>query len=259
MRAKKGRRKIVVDDDTYYWNVKEDDDYFYEKKLIVIDENGSSVLTRCYSLADAAMEDCWHKGRISAITPAVVRGEILEEKAINLKRAILDEIKYKESPQNWKRMREIDRPEIIAGIGLDVEDEILLCIRQIAINLYSRTIIDLPTQNVLLDDQVSVVQKNKEGNKYLPFGPLKQEISCLEWNSATRTAENQRGDKICCYSFYPQFIYFQPAGEDCLQPEINKECVRLNKTNVYNKYAFSASGDYFVAAEKKHLIIWKRE
>lgn len=259
MRAKKGLRKIVVDDDTFYWKVNEDEDYFYRKILTVFNETGSPFLRHSYSLEDTVAKGCLQKERISEITPAMVRRAILEERKINLNRAILDGIPYKDSPKNWKRMMEIEQPELIAGIGLDPVDEVLLCIRQITINSYRRTIIDLRTQNVLRDDQVIEVQKKEENNTYLPFAPLKREIPSLEWSPLARNAENQRGDKICCYPYHSQFIYFQPAGEDCLQPEFNKECVRLNKTNPYNKYAFSATGNYFVVAEKNKLTIWKRE
>lgn len=258
MRAKKGLRKIVVDGDTYHWKVKEDGIYFYVKLLTVLDENGSCVFTRRYS-PDDTVTDSPYEGRIPVITPTVVRSAILEEKVFGQKRAILDQITYKESPQYWKRVKEIYQPELIAGIGLDLEEEMLVCVRQLKIDQYRRTIIDLQTLNILLEDMVIAVPKNKDRNTYQPFGPLRQEIPCLEWSPAARIAENQNGDKICCYPFYSQCIYFQPAGGDCLRTELNKGCVKLNKNNVYNKFGFSASGNYFIAVERNNLIIWKRE
>lgn len=247
MRAKKGLRKVVVDSVTYYWKVTEETD-FYTKRLIVLDERGSCVLTRHYYI----------EGTIPIITPAVVRNAIFEEKELDQKRAILNQVPYKEAPNYWMRIQEIYRPELIAGIGFGLEEDILVCIYQIKIDEYRRTITDLQTGNVIFQDLVSTVPKNKENNTYLPFGPVRQEISCLEWSPDVRIAENQRGERICCYSFYSQFIYFQPVGADCLETKFQKECVRLNKINVYNKYGFSASGNFIVVAERNNLIIWKR-
>lgn len=218
MGAKKGLRKIVVDGGTYYWKVREDEEYFYVKVLIVFSENGSCVLSHRYSLDTVTEGLCrsTYENRIPIITPAVVRSAILEERGFDLKRMILDQIKYKVSPNHWKRVKEIYLPEHIAGIGMDLEEEVLVCVCQIKIDLYRRMIIDLQTRNVLLEDMVFDVPKNKENKTYLPFGSLKREIPFIEWSHVARTVENQRGDRICCYSFYSQFIFFsQPVRIVC--------------------------------------------
>lgn len=250
MRAKKGLRKIVVDTATYYWKVTEDSSYFYKKELLVLDESGSCVFMRRYSLDE---------NRIPIITPSVVRKAILEEKEFDQKRAILDLLNNKESLNQWKCVKEIQQPEIILGIGFDLKEDVLICIRQININSYQRTIFDLQSLQVLFEDWVASIPKNKQNSAYLPFGPLTHEIPFFEWSPIARTVENQSGDKLCCYPFYSQYVYFQPSGEDCLQTEHNKGCVRLNKTNIYNKFGFSTSGTYFVVVEKSILMIWKRE
>lgn len=156
-------------------------------------------------------------------------------------------------------MKEIQQPEIILGIGFDLKEDVLICIRQINIDSYQRTIFDLQSLQVLFEDRVASIPKNKQNSTYLPFGPLKHEIPFFEWSPIARTVQNQSGDQLCCYPFYAQYVYFQPSGEDCLQTEHNKGCVRLNKTNIYNKFGFSTSGTYFVVVEKNILMIWKRE
>lgn len=261
IRAGKGLRKIVIDEEIYYWKVQEDDDYYYARELTVLDEAGKLFLIRYYSFDKKGMESSsrdLYEGHKLAITPSIVRNEILEEKEFNQKRAILDLIEYKEAPRNWKRIREIHRPEIIVSIGLDLEEDILVCVRQIKIDSYRRTIIDLTAGEVVLEDFVPSVPINKEKGTYLPFGPLKRQIPFLGWNRYSGKSENINRDMLRCFSFHPQFIYFQPFGEECLQMNRNKGCVRLNRIHPYNKYGFSASEDYFVIAERENLIIWNR-
>ena len=141
-------------------------------------------------------------------------------------------------------------------MGFDAEDDRLVYVRQIALNSYRRMVIDLPARELLLEDQVPSVPMNGENNAYLPFGPLKREIPCSRWNQYSGIDRNQRGEQLSCYSFYPQFVYYQPPGEDCLDPNRNQGCVRVNKLHPYEKYGFSATGNYFAVAERYCLTIW---
>jgi len=251
--SKKGKRKIVVEGRTYYWYVKEGEEWTDLELTVILEER--LFLHRSFGYA---MQMRLPK----PITPEKVRQEILKELEYNRQRKILSALPDAEAPDGWQRIADLPEP-CPYGIGLDDREDMLLAVYypqkgelpfgSAWVRLYS-----LEDCREIASEVVSIRSFSNRDTSCLGIGPLAgKRIPFAGWSQSGLLIRNPDGDLLYQPPFSPKDIYFQPSGQNCLDPAPYDGCYRLwHGTYPHQRFGFAASGRRFVLVRDQVITVW---